>query len=522
MRRAVISSRGPGERTGGAHRRRYRAAVVGVAATALLLTACGDSDDEGGGTPVADASITYGSPAITTTLDPHAATSSVGRTYAKQVFDQLVRFDATGELQPGLATEWERVDDDTVELTLREGAEFTTGDPADAEAVRANVERIMSGDPTFSLISGRLGTIKDAEVVSPTVVRINTDGPDAVLLNRLTMFDIVAPKTFKKAATEAAGSGPFKVTSYKPSEEIVLERNDDSWRATDNVKDLKLVAIPDPSTLADAVRTDEVDIAFGISTDAATQLEGEGYRTTTRSAGSAAINSLITDAEPKLEDPRVREAINLAINREEFVLGALGGFGEPNGSQLLQPGYFGYDDSIEAFGYDPDRAKQLISEAGVEGLELPIATTALFKSQAEAVAGYLNAVGFKSEVVIQELSAFVPTLLQKSEYPLLYWQTDYFDLRDITSVTRLGLLQPGQQPHFDSPEYRDLFAEQVTQLDETEREATIKQMANILRDEIGVLFLAWPHNVYSSNERVGDLPLAGDSLVNVEEVVVTD
>ncbi|MGH1562363.1 ABC transporter substrate-binding protein [Mumia sp. DW29H23] len=497
-----------------------RPLLAGVAVLALALSACGGGGDEpASGNAVDDAHVTLASSAISNSLDPAAALSSVGRTYTKQVFDQLVTFDESGTLQPSLATEWKRVDDTSMDFTLREGVTFSSGAALDAEAVVANVTRVLSGDPAYATVAGRISTVKEAKAVSPEVVRIVTSTPDAILLNRMTLLDIVDPATFEDE--RPAGTGPFEVADYKAGTLIELTRNDDSWRASEAVKDVTIQAIPNPTTLASALRTGAVDVAFGLPADVAAQLEGSGFTTVSKPAGSSAITSLIADVEPKLADVRVRKAINLAVNREEFVEAALGGFGTPNGSQLLQEGYLGYDASLPSYAFDLDEAKSLVADAGAEGLELPIATTALFKTQAEAVAGYLNAVGFTSEVVVQDLSAFIPTLLQKSEYPLLYWQTDYYDLRDITSVNRFGPTFPGQQPHIPVNDYQTLFTQQAGQLDEGAREADIKAMAKILNEEAGVLFLAWPDNLYTVAPRISELPLSGDSLIRVEAIVVT-
>ena len=518
--RMRLFSRADASREQRGSRRRARGVVLGAAAAALVLTACGGGGESASGKAVDDAHLTLASSAISNSLDPAAALSSVGRTYTKQVFDQLVTFDDAGALQPGLATEWKRVDDTSVDFTLREGVTFSSGATLDAAAIVANVERVLSGDPAYATVAGRISTVKEAKAVSPEVVRIVTSGPDAVLLNRMTLLDIVDPATF--GGDRPSGTGPFEVTAYEPGTKIELTRNDDSWRASEAVKTVTIQAIPNPTTLASALRTGEADVIFGLPADIAKQLGSSGFTNIHEPAGSAAIASLIADAEPALADARVREAINLAINREEFVEAALGGFGTPNGSQLLQEGYLGYDDSLPSYDFDLDRAKSLIAEAGAEGLELPIATTAMFKSQAEAVAGYLNAVGFKSEVVVQDISAFIPTLLQKSEYPLLYWQTDYYDLRDITSVSRLGATAPGQQAHIPVNDYQKLFAQQAGQLDEKAREADIKKMAKILNEEAGVLFLAWPDNLYTVAPRISELPLSGDSLIQVEAIVVTE
>lgn len=510
--------------TGGSTRpHRTRTLLAGLAIASLTLTACGsNSDDDGSGAAVKNAEVVFASTAITNTLDPHAVLSSSGRSYSKQVFDTLVTFDANGELEPGLATEWTRLSDTAMEFKLREGVTFHAGGAFTGEAVKANIERITADPESYATMAGRLGTVKSVEVKDDTTIVINTANPDPILLNRLTLFDIVDPASFDKAAEEPSGTGPFRLTEYKPADSITLERFEASWRSTDNVGKVVLKQIADPATMVSALKTDAVDIAFALPADMAIQLEGQGFENTSRSAGSSAINSLIADVEPKLADVRVRKAINMAINRDEFVDAALGGFGQPNGSQLLQEGYVGFDEDLDSYEYDPEEAKKLIKEAGVEGLELPIATAPIFKTQAEAVAGYLNAVGFKSEVVIEEFSAFVGTLLQQSKYPLLYWQTDYFDLRDISSVVRLGPQPKGVQQHIDNDEYQKLFAAQGQEMDPEKREELIEDMAETLNENADVLFLAWPENVYTAGEGIGDLPLGGDSLIRFEKLVVSE
>lgn len=491
-----------------------------VLALGLALTACGnDSTSTGGGKTVTDAKVTLASTAITSSLDPAAALSSVGRSYTKQVFDQLIRFDSKGVLQPALAESWKQVDDTTMTFTLRKDVTFSSGKAFDAAAVVANVKRVKSGNPAYTSVAAKTATIDQAKALSPTQVQITTKVADPILLNRLTLLDIVDPTTFD--TDRPSGTGPFKVTDYKEGTSIQLARFDDSWRATDNVAEITFRAIPSATTMASALQTGEVDVAFGLPADVSLQLETKGFRSVNKSAGSAAITSLISDVEPKLSDVRVRQAINYAIDRKAFVEGTLGGFGTPNGSQFLQEGFLGYDPDLAGFDYDPQKAKDLIKAAGAEGVELPIATTALFKTQAESVAGFLNAVGFKSEVVIEDLSAFIGSLLQKSKTPLLYWQTDYYDLRDIAAVTRFGPAAPGQQVQFDSAKYQALFAEQSTEMDEDARGKLIQEMAKVMHDEAGVLMLAWPDNLYTAAPRVEELPLTGDSLIRVEEMVVT-
>ncbi|WP_238010629.1 ABC transporter substrate-binding protein [Dactylosporangium sp. AC04546] len=499
---------------------RLAALAGGGAAAGGVLSACGADGTAPASADIApNAKITFASTTITNSLDPHAALSNTGRSYAVQVYDTLVQFAPDGGgFAPGLATAWKRVDDTTLELTLREGVTFHEGGAFDAAAVVANIER-LTGDSSGKLtqVKGFLGTVTKASAVDARTVRITTGAPDPILLNRLTRVDIVDPSIFASSTQKASGTGPFRVTGYTPAQKIELERYAKSWRSSDRVATATLQAISDPNTLASALRSGEVDIAFGLGPTQAEQMRSSfGIKAT--SAGSCAICSMIPAVEPKLADPRVREAINLAVNRDEFVAAGLAGYGRPSTGQLLQPGFQGYDSSFGPLPHDIAKAKQLLKDAGAENLRLDIATTAIFKSQAETVAGYLGAVGIKSEVQLQELSAFISTLLKNSTVPLLYWQTDYFDLRDIASVSRFGPQAAGVQRHFENDEYPALYTQANKEMDATKREALIKQMAKLLREQYGVLFLAWPDLVYVHSKKLVEVGLTGNSLVRLESI----
>ncbi|MFG1941498.1 ABC transporter substrate-binding protein [Nonomuraea sp. NPDC048826] len=501
---------------------RRKVLSIGGLAVAAVATGCATSPKKetpgatGATGGAAAAPLIVASSAITNSLDPAAALSNVGATFTAQVYDPLVTFDADGKLAPALATAWRSIDDRTIEFTLREGVKFHRGGVFDAEAVKANVERLLSGEPAFAFRASQMGTLSGAEVVNPTTVRLITKEPDPVLLNRLVRLSMTDPAIFKeKPGTVASGTGPFKVAAYTPAKSIDLEAFPESWRKSENVKSARVVAIPDPGTLTTALRTGEVDGAYGLPPSVAAQLT-DSFTVKPVTAGSCAVLSMIGDVEPKLRDKRVRLALNLAVDNEEFVKSGLSGYGKVPNGQLLQPGFVGHDPALEAIPYDPERAKSLLKEAGAEGLTLNIATTALFKQQAEITAGYLAKIGITSEVVIQDLSTFITTLLKKSETPLIYWQTDYFDLRDIAGVSRFGPQPEGVQKHVEDEEYVKLFSAAAREMDPAKREETIKAMAKRLHDEAGVVFLAWPETVYVHAAKA-DLKLNVDGNVLLSE-----
>lgn len=484
---------------------------MGGLAAATLATGCATTPKKAA-TGAAAGHLIVASTAITNSLDPAAALSNVGATFNAQVYEPLIMFGADGRPEPALATAWRTIDDLTVEFTLRAGVRFHRGGAFDAAAVKANIERLLSGDPAFAFRVGQMGTLSGAEMVGQDTVRITTEKPDPILLNRLARLGMTDPATFKeKPGAVASGTGPFRVTAHSPAKSIDLEAFPGSWRKSTHIKTGRIVAIPDPGTLTTALRTGEVDGAYGLPPAVAAQL-ARSFVAKPVSAGSCAVLSMIGAVEPKLRDRRVRLALNLAVNKEEFVKSGLSGYGEVPTGQLLQPGYIGYDPSLEAFPHDPERARTLLKEAGAEGLTLNIATTAIFKQQAEITAGYLAKVGIRSEVVLQDLSTFITTLLRKSEVPLLYWQTDYVDLHDIAGVSRFGPQPEDVQRHVDDEEYVRLFVSSQTEMDRAKREATIQAMARRLHDEAGVVFLAWPKTVYMHSS-TSELTLNSDGHV---------
>ncbi|GAA2735454.1 ABC transporter substrate-binding protein [Actinocorallia aurantiaca] len=488
---------------------RRRILQLGGLAALGLATGCATGPD---GEGAETGKLIFASTAITNSLDPLVALSSVGSTFCTQVYDPLVTLGEGGRISPALATAWRQVDELTVEFTLREGVKFHNGGAFDAQAVVGNVERLLSDKPEFASIRSEMGSLKGVEAVDAGTVRVTTESPDPILLNRLTRLYIVDPSIFAgNPASTASGTGPFKVVGYKAGESIDLEAFPGSWRRSSSLTKAQILAIPDTGTLTTALRSGDVDGVFGLPPAVSAQLSSFTVQAT--SAGSCAILSMIQDVEPKLRDKNIRLALNLAVDNEEFVKEGLSGFGEVPAGQLLQPGYTGYDPSLQGFAYDPDKAKSLL--AGTD-LRLDIATTALFKQQAEITAGYLAKVGVKSEVVIQDLSTFVTSLLKTSKVPLLYWQTDYFDLRDIASVARFGPQPAGVQSHFEDKAYVELFAAAQEEMDPGKREETIREMARRMNEEVGVVFLAWPKTVYVHSKKT-DLKLTPSGNVSMAE-----
>lgn len=503
-----------------------RREFLGLTAGAAAILACspsggtGSSTGTSGGAKKLADSIVLASQSISDTLDPHGTLSNSGYQTARQTFDALLTYDNSGKLAPQLVTEWKRVDNNTVELKLRDDVKFSNGENFTADTVKFNIERILtSTDPIHASSKTRIATFAGAEVVNPTTVRVKTKVPDALIFNRLTTLFMVPEKYTRDGGdlkTKPIGSGSFKVTEFVVQNRIVYEAWDGTWRGKSTVKQARIVGIPEEAALLSALKTGEVDIVNPVSGDKVPGLKND-FNVVAVSAGSCTVNALFP-AFDVYKDKRVREAVNLAVNKEDIIKTIFGGYGKPAG-QIMQPGYPGNSDSFKPFPYDPERAKSLIKAAGVEGAEVKIAVVTAIKAYNEAIAGFLTAAGLKAGVQVYEFPVFVPQLTTKSDNAMVSFRTDYFALRDFDAAgANFGARPPGFQRFMNSDEYDKLYVAAQSELDEAKRLQYVLRMEEIMRAEIPVLYLAWQEFPIVFSKKIDKINTHYDTAVYLWEV----
>ena len=322
-------------------------------------------------------------------MDPHFSALGPQADAVKHIYDTLVGTGVDLQLEPSLATSWEPIDDVTWEFKLREGVKFHDGSDFTAEDVKFSIERIpnVTGPTTMEIYIRR---IADVEIVDDYTLRITTDGPAATLpfdFVRLFIVSSAAAADFSdiESATEgfnsgeaAIGTGPFKYVSWEPKGELVLERFDDHWRGAAPWESVVRREISDDSSRLAALKAGDVDLINYVSSADYLALERDNDINTFLGDSVYVMNLQLDqrdetpkvyakDGSPLGENPfqkkAVREALDLAIDRETMVDIVLEGLGTP-ARQLMPEGFFGSSDEIEAKPYDPDRAMELLAEAG--------------------------------------------------------------------------------------------------------------------------------------------------------------
>ena len=281
----------------------------------------------------------------------------------RSVFDELVP-DVLGE--PYLAETMEPNEDFTVwTIGLREGVDFHDGTPLDAEAVAANLEAHQG-----SVLTGQAFTaMESVAVVDDLTVEVTTTPGTPILPLLLSTVPIMPSETpADEFVTTPVGTGPYLFDVWNPGQNIVLKRNPDYWGEAPQVEEATYLFRSDPAVAAAMVETGEADIVPNLSMDQATNPDTDfSY------PNSETTTLRIDTTMPPTNDRRIREAMNLAIDREAF-LGTLFPADVQPATQMVVPTTIGYNPDLKVWPYDPERAKALIEEARADGVpvETPI------------------------------------------------------------------------------------------------------------------------------------------------------
>ncbi|MFZ3584816.1 ABC transporter substrate-binding protein [Loktanella sp. DJP18] len=312
----------------------------------------------------------------------------------------------TQEFKPAVATGYNYVDEKTLDITLRDDVKFHDGSALTPEDVAYTYNWIIRED-SQSNANGTIGRWLDsAEVTGPNTVRFNLktiyplvlrDMAQRIMLRKAGTYEEGGDIDRDAMAQNLIGTGPYKVVSFEPGQELVLERFTDYFGEPPAIENIVVRNIPDVGTQQAELMSGGIDWMFNVpldlaeslgATPMATHLSGPDLRIAFAVLDAAGY----TDAEGPLTEVKVRQAINHALNKSEMAKYLIGGSAEPIHT-ACHPAQFGCDQSVKDYPYDPDAAKALLDEAGYpDGFPLDL-WAYREKPVAEAVAADLEAVG---------------------------------------------------------------------------------------------------------------------------------
>ncbi|WBU53620.1 ABC transporter substrate-binding protein [Paracoccus sp. SCSIO 75233] len=368
--------------------------------------------------------ITVAAANVAPYLDPGRDHSNVGSQFYYNSFDTLIDRDHSKlepEWVPGLAESWEIVEPTMMELKLREGVTFHNGEEMNADDVVFSLNRMFQATfPPYVVRSkDRLNNFDRAEKVDDYTVRIYTKRPEPLWETLVSIQQIaIIPEDYTKGLTgdpavaedsdyEAfslapVGTGPYRIATFQPGEQIVWERFDDFWGEPAPLERVTVTQVAETASRVTALKTGEADIITNIAPDQLSLIESDPNLKAEGAATALFHVMIMNENHPKLKDPRIRRAMSLAIDREALNQALWQGKAiVPSTHTMKEMGELHQPD-LTTFEYDPEEAKALLEEAGYDGFEITYDTAATYYTNAllaaQAIMEMWAAVGINGKV----------------------------------------------------------------------------------------------------------------------------
>lgn len=434
-------------------------------------------------------------------LDPTAgAAAAIDEVVYANVFEGLTRIGPDGTVLPGLAASWTVSPDGLVyTFALRQGAKFHDGTDFDASDVVFSYERALAPD-SVNAKKAYFEPIASVAATDAHTVVVTLKQPTGGFLFGMGSGDavIVAPESAATNKSNPVGTGPFAFDTWAKGNQIAIRRNDAYWGPQARLSRVTFRIVSDPAAAAAALLAGDIDMFANFpATELIPQFEADPrfavHIGTTEGETILAMNN----ARKPLDDIRVRRAISHAIDRQTIVDGAMYGYGTPIGSHFA-PHHPAYVDLTGVYPYDPAKARALLAEAGVSGLQLRLTLPppAYARRGGEIIAAQLRDVGIETEIVPVEWAQWLKQTFTEYDYDLtIVSHTEPLDI-EIYARDRYYF-------NYASQPYRDVIAALAAEPDPAKRTALMQQAQRILAEDAvnGFLFELAQHGIWPAKLR---------------------
>ncbi|MFC6084119.1 ABC transporter substrate-binding protein [Sphaerisporangium aureirubrum] len=414
-----------------------------------------------------------------TSFDPRKS-GPLDPVFLDVVYESLILRTPAGDIAPGLATEWKLADENkTITFTLRHGVKFHNGEELDGEAVKASLEAFKKE----GALAGTLSGIEKVDVLAPDQVKLTFKQPSGYMINVLAgeAGIVVAPGALADPglAGKPVGTGPFQVDALTEGK-VTFKKFDGYWDAKrTTIGGIEMAVYSDESTRLRAVKSGQAD---GTSITPSQIKESEAAGLTVIKGPNTTFNGiLLNTANDKLSDPKVRQALLYAIDRESISKNLYAGICSPS-VQPFQQGFWANAPELNDVKpyYDPAKAKQLLAEAGYpDGFEMvfEVGPNTSYQTLAQALQAQLQQVGIKVTIKVLEFQQMVSArrtgkftatvaLVQAGRPDPSQFVADFY--------LKGGLYNPGG---FDLPGGAKLLAEARVDDDVTQRAAPMREIS---------------------------------------------
>lgn len=457
-------------------------------------------------------------------LDPAAVTAVNDFRILMNIYDGLVRYkDGTLEVEPALAESW-TISDDGTEYTfeLRDDVTFHDGTAFDAEAVVFNFDRMLDENHPYHdtgpfPLSFFFSTVQDVEAVDEDTVKFTLDAPYAPFLSNLAYPTglIASPAAIEENGKDfgraPVGTGPFKFAEWESNAKVVVTRNEDYWDGAPSLEAVVFRPITDANTRVAEMLSGGIDVMVEIPPDSVSSFDGNGF-TLHEQAGPHLWFLILNAKEGPFADKRVRQAINYAIDKKALVDQILQGTAEVASGPTPPAFSWAYNDSLQPYPYDPEKAKALLKEAGHEGADLTFYVTEGGSGMLDpvpmgsAIQADLAEIGLNVTIETYEWNTFLgkvnPGLEGKADMAEMAWMTNdpdtlpYLALRTDAWPDKGGF----NSGYYSNPEVDKLLEAARSATDQAKRAELYQKMQEIVYEDAPWAFIAnWKQNAATSD-----------------------
>ncbi len=415
-------------------------------------------------------------------LDPtSAAAGAIDSVLYANVFEGLTRFTETGAVVPALAESWEISEDGlTYTFHLQEGVTFHDGTEMTAEDVKFTLDRAR-GEDSQNAQKGLFAAIETVEVIDPLTVEVTLSQPEGTFLFNMAWGDavIVSEDSIDDIKQTPIGTGPFQFSEWVQGDRIELTQYADYWGAKPALTEATFRFISDPTAAFAAMMAQDIDAFAGFPAPENLPLFEADPRFQVL-VGSTEGETILAmnNAEPPFDNPKVREAVAHAIDRQQIIDGAMFGLGTPIGTHFA-PHNPAYVDLLDRSNYDPELSRQLLEEAGMADgftttLKLPPPSYA--RRGGEIIAAQLREVGIETEITNLEWAQWLEEVFRGSDFGLT--------IVSHTEPLDIGIYaQPDYYFHYDNPEFQTLMQDLSATTDPQQRLDMLAEAQTIIADD---------------------------------------
>lgn len=427
------------------------------------------------------------------TLDPATTYQTNGWSVVHSVYDSLVQYGPTGELEMVLAESLTQIDATTLEIKLRSGITFHNEEPFDAASVAYSLAHITA-EETASAIAGNFATIAEVKTVDPLTVHLILTAPSPWLPAQIAPWLACLPPVWAASndiSQAPVGTGPYRFVEWVAGERIVLEANPAAWNG--NPKGVPVAQrvvyrfVSEPSTRVADLLSGTADIVRDVPVDQIEAVANGGAAVQSVPLSGTAFVRIPTDVAP-FSDVRVRQALNLAVNVPEIIDALLGGAGSPLAGLFVENG-LGYDPAIAPYAHDPEAARALLAGAGYpDGFDTTIAFSSTERADlVEAIAGQLTAAGIRTTAERVEITTFNQQWKDLEAAPLrvVTWRPMF----DPYSLLNLVFSNAGFLSRHDNPAVQSLIDAGAVENDPAARAEIYQKLGRVLHDEPAAIYL---------------------------------